>query len=142
MWDKDGWLLDRLGNWRDNFTSLTERPALEGSARPLVWVGPEELPRESAWLGIRPPCLALGLGCNRGTPEQEIAELFRTVLSQNRLSPKAVALAASAEAKRDETGLLAFAGELGIKTVFYPSEQLNQVEVASAFGGRAAPHGD
>ena len=129
VWDPQGWLLGRMEKWRENFTRLLSAPSAEQLEQPLVWVGPEELPENSAWLGIRPPCLALGLGCNRGTSEAEISRLFDTVMNQNRLSRKCVALAASAGAKKDEAGLLDFARGLAVQIIFYNPEQLNQVEV-------------
>ena len=127
VWDPDGWLLDRIDDWQQWFEAIPEKP--EDAALPVVWVGPEAVPEGSAWLGVRPPCLALGVGCNRGTPEREILGLFDSVFSRNRLIPKSVSRVASAEAKRDETGLLEFSRGLKIEPVFYHPDELNQIQV-------------
>ena len=127
VWDPEGWLLGRLGNRRGYFEALPQKP--EDLSEALAWVGPEKLPAGSAWLGVRPPCLALGVGCNRDTPRTEIFKLLESVLAKSGMGRKSIAIVASAEAKRDEPGLLEFAAGLKCETVFYQPEQLNQVEV-------------
>jgi len=81
---------------------------------------------------LRPRNLALGIGCNRGTPAEEIDEFVGKHLRRLFLSFKSVAIIASAEAKRDEPGLIAYAGQYDIPLQFYTSEQLNSVTVPTS----------
>ena len=53
-----------------------------------------------------PPVLAVGIGCNRGTPAEEIKASISTALSEAGLALESVALAATVEDKANETGLL------------------------------------
>ena len=73
----------------------------------------------------------LGIGCNRGTPADEIDEFVATHLKRIFVSLKSVRCIASAAAKRDETGLIEYAGRYDIPLVFYESEELNRVACPS-----------
>jgi len=85
---------------------------------------------------LRPRNLVLGIGCNRNTPLDEIEEFVGTHLRRVFLSLKSVCCIATATAKRDESGLLAFAERYGIRMSFYESEELNRVTVPS----QPSPH--
>ena len=76
---------------------------------------------------LRPP-VYLGIGCNRGTSEAEIAEAFEMFLSRYGLNREQIASIASFEAKRDEEGLLAFAGAYNLPIAFYDPEAINALE--------------
>lgn len=76
---------------------------------------------------LRPRNLVLGIGCNRGTPADEIEEFVCAHLKRIFVSLKSVSRIATAEAKRDEAGLLDFAERHGIPLEFYGSDQLNGV---------------
>ena len=88
-------------------------------------VSPERL------LILRPRNLVLGIGCNRGTPVDEIEELAALHLKRLFLSPKSVCCIASVAAKRDEAGLVAFAEQLGVPLRCFESAELNQVTFPS-----------
>ncbi len=77
----------------------------------------------------RPRSLAVGVGCNRGTPAGEIAAAVATTLEDGGLSPLAVRNWASIEAKADEVGLLAAAKEAGVPVEFFDKDRLNAVVV-------------
>ena len=79
-------------------------------------------------LRLIPKCLALGIGCRRGTPEEAIEEAVKTVLADNGIDRRAVSAIASIDLKKDEEGLLAFANRMGIDPVFYTAEELLAVE--------------
>jgi len=64
---------------------------------------------------LRARPLALGIGCERGCPADEIITLALTVLAEAGLVPDAVAAIASIELKRDEPGILALGSALGRK---------------------------
>lgn len=124
--DPGGWLRPVLDRWPGLFETVAE--ARRDEPR-LVWAGWESLDPPPGWLVVRPPCLALGIGCNRGTPAQEIREFFQEVFSREGLSPACVFSLASVEAKRDEEGLLEFGRSLGLDPVFYRPDQLNEIKV-------------
>ena len=66
--------------------------------------------------------VAVGLGCDRGTPLATLQQALREALAQ-------VAAVASITLKADEPGLLALAHELGWRMAFYPPEVLAAVAV-------------
>jgi cobalt-precorrin 5A hydrolase / cobalt-factor III methyltransferase / precorrin-3B C17-methyltransferase len=78
---------------------------------------------------LRPPSLVVGVGASRGVTAQEVLGLVRDVLDEAGLSPRAVAALASVDAKADEPGLHAAAGQLGVPLHTYPAEALAAVEV-------------
>ncbi len=113
--------------------------ALASSAHGFLFVTNRHLPpqtRPDNLLILRPRNLVLGVGCNRGTPLEEIDEFVGTQLRRIFLSLKSVRCVASAEAKRDEPGLLAFAERHALELSFYGSDELNRVTVPS----RPSPH--
>ncbi len=73
----------------------------------------------------------LGIGCNRGTPVDEIEEFVALHLKRLFLSPKSVCCIASVAAKRDEAGLIEFAERLGVPLRCFESDELNQVDFPS-----------
>lgn len=77
----------------------------------------------------RPSSLVVGVGCSRGATAHEILELLRASLRDAGLSEKSVAYLASVEAKRNETGLLEAARQLGMELRFYPADELAGIEV-------------
>lgn len=106
---------------------------MSGAAGQLV-VTNRILPRRQVseqTLVLRPVNLCLGIGCNRGTSAEEIASVVAANLERLSLSPKSVQCIASARAKEDEAGLLAFAEGCGCALHFYESEELNAVAVPS-----------
>ncbi|MBI2354330.1 MAG: cobalt-precorrin 5A hydrolase [Deltaproteobacteria bacterium] len=108
--------------------------ALESRAQGYLFVTNRHLPpqtRPDNLLILRPRNLVLGIGCNRGTTADEIDGFVSAHLRRILLSIKSVALIATAAAKRDEAGLLAFAEHHAIPLVFYESEELNRVSVPS-----------
>lgn len=71
---------------------------------------------------------ALGIGCRRGVPAERIESAVAAVLDTHAIGWDRIALAASAELKRDEPGLLAFAAKHGLALRFFAAEELNGVE--------------
>ena len=108
--------------------------AVASKARGFLFVTNRHLPPQSQpnnLLILRPRNLVLGIGCNRGTALEEIEEFVGMHLRRIFLSLKSVCCIASATAKRDEDGLLAYAGRHGIRLAFFESEELNRVAVPS-----------
>ncbi len=73
--------------------------------------------------------IALGIGCDRGTPAATIAQAAAEALAQIGATPGQVGAIASIELKRDEAGLLEFAATLNQPVRFYPAAELAQVAV-------------
>jgi len=92
------------------------------------------LPRQyesESTLVLRPLDLCLGIGCNRGTSAEEIESVVLRNLERLSLSLKSVKCIATAQAKGDEAGLLAFAKKTGFRVLCYESDVLNGIEVPS-----------
>jgi len=82
-------------------------------------------------LVLRPRNLVLGVGCNSGTSRDEIEAVILTSLKRLLLSPQSIACLATAEAKREEPGLVACAESLQVPLRWFTSAELNGVEVPS-----------
>jgi len=77
----------------------------------------------------RPKSLVLGIGCNRGTPQEEIEAVIRETLAAEGLSFKSVRNIATIDLKGDEAGLLAVCAKHGWPLTLYTPEELNRVEL-------------
>src|SRR5215472_15329015 len=75
-------------------------------------------------LVFRPPVLALGIGCERGCPSEEIADLAHSTLAEAGLAAAAVAAVVSVELKLAEPGIHALAATLGVPARFFPASRL------------------
>ncbi len=73
--------------------------------------------------------LAVGLGCDRGTPLVTLQLALRAALAQAGVQASQVVAAASITLKADEAGLLALAAEQGWAIAFYAPAQLAEVPV-------------
>lgn len=73
--------------------------------------------------------VAVGLGCDRGTPLATLQSALNQALAQAGAQLSQVAAAASITLKADEPALLALAQELGWQLVFYTPAQLAEVPV-------------
>ena len=104
----DSWLADlppHVSRYSTIETLIAARPnaAIVVSARTL----PADLRRAvSRVIVYRPPVLAVGIGCNRGTPAAEIIAAVEETLARAELSPLSIATVATIDAKADEIGLL------------------------------------
>ncbi len=104
--------------------------AFAGNAKGYLFVTNRHLPpqlQSEDLLILRPRNLVLGIGCNRGTPAEEIAAFVEEHLKRIFLSMKSVACIATAAAKRDEAGLQEYAGKSLLPLLLFESEELNMV---------------
>lgn len=117
-----------------SFYEEIERAAQSGASGVLLVTNGELPPfvEPGRTLVLRPVNLCLGIGCNRGTSVDELESVVAAHLSRLSLSLRSVKCIASARAKEDEAGLLAYAGKADLPIVFYDSDELNGVEVPSA----------
>lgn len=90
-----------------------------------IGITPRVLPTSTPTIWLRPRVLVIGVGCNRGTPEEEIAREVLAVLAEHRLSPLSVLELATIELKMDEEGLLAFARARGWPLRPFNADQIN-----------------
>jgi cobalt-precorrin 5A hydrolase len=76
---------------------------------------------------LRPPSLAAGIGCRRGTGVAEIETALEEALWIAGRSRDSLALLAAHEIKENESGLLEAASRLGIDLKFFTGKRLGQV---------------
>jgi len=72
----------------------------------------------------RPPCLVVGIGCNRGTGADEIIAAVKTALAEAGLAEASVALVATIDAKAAEFGLVEACRRQGWLLHSFTSEQI------------------
>ena len=75
-------------------------------------------------LVLHPAVLALGVGCERGADERELAGLVRETLAAHGLARAAVACVASLELKAGEPAIEALAADLGVPARFFDAAAL------------------
>ena len=75
-------------------------------------------------LVLRPPVLALGIGCERNTDPEELRVLVLKTLRDANLSPNAVACVVSIDLKSNEPAVHALADELGRPARFFAAAAL------------------
>lgn len=73
--------------------------------------------------------VALGIGCDRDTPVETIAQAVDDALHQAGLTATDVAAVASIDLKADEAGLLQIAAVRGWQIKFYQAAELSEVAV-------------
>lgn len=78
-------------------------------------------------LHLVPRVVCLGIGCRRGTPEEEIRAAADRAVRERGIDRDAVAELASVTLKEQEPGLLKFASETGLPIRFFPPEELNRL---------------
>ena len=96
-----------------------------------------QLEQQKNLLLLRPRCLVLGIGCNRHTSQEEIAQAVDGVLNRAWLSRLAVGRIATIIEKGDEAGLLAFAAAVGVPLTTYSREELNSIRGPSPSSAHA-----
>ena len=89
-----------------------------------VFVTDRDVDRGTDALVFHPPVLALGIGCERGCPAEEIADLAHSTLAEAGLATTAVAAVVSVELKLAEPGIHALAAALGVPARFFPASHL------------------
>ncbi len=98
----------------------------------VTWRAASALPPAGRRLLLRPPVLAVGVGCNRGTPVEEFDAALAELFAEAGLAIAAVRCLASIDLKRDEPGLRAFAARHQWPLVFFDKDRLNTVPVAAS----------
>ena len=115
---------------------VVEEPADLSEYKAAVIVSHRLLPDPGVpTMWLRPPSLVVGVGCNRGTPAEEIGREIDSVLEEHGLSSSAVARLATIEKKADEVGLLEVASERDWPLWWYSNDQIN--DEAPDFDGKS-----
>jgi len=109
--DCAGWLRAGSARWADR-------------AELAVRVTERRVADDEVALIFRPPVLALGIGCERFCPAEEIAALAADTLASATLAAEAVAAIVSVEMKCDEPGIHALAERLGVPARFFSAARL------------------
>jgi len=104
---------------------VLKEPRTEGVEGMVLFTVRKAFPLPVPALFAHPPALVLGIGCNRGTPLEEIRREVFAFLEEGGFARESLRVLATAELKWDEAGLLAFAEEVGLPLRFYPKEVLN-----------------
>ncbi|MBN2239903.1 MAG: precorrin-3B C(17)-methyltransferase [Dehalococcoidales bacterium] len=125
-------------NLPDNFTvySLLEELAQSGPAAALVITDRimddtilSRLPKTI--VVYRPKSLVIGLGCNKNTGAAEIEKAVCQTLLDNRLSGRSVRLLATIDIKRNEGGILKYAGKYGLPIEYHSRDNLKKTKFPS-----------
>ncbi len=138
LFDPYGWLGNELGEMAVA-AEAQQLASLYGN-KPGVYVDDRCLSLPPEVLVLRPPSLIAGIGCNRGTPVEEIETLLQSVLASNNLSLQSLAKITSVDLKKDEPGLLSLTIALGVPLVFHSRDALNRVRHVPNPSAMAAKH--
>jgi cobalt-precorrin 5A hydrolase/precorrin-3B C17-methyltransferase len=77
-------------------------------------------------LVLHPPTLALGVGCERGTPPDLLIDHAQALLADHGLAASSVACVASVDLKADEPAVLELAKHLGVPARFFTPGELEK----------------
>ena len=131
--ERDWWMHDTpippsIREYGTISAALADRPqaALVVTHRLLTQ---DEMPILDNGVLYRPKVIVIGMGCNRGTPAEEIEAAIRETLEELQFSLKSVKALATIELKKDEPGLLAVCEKFGWPLVWYTPEELNRVRL-------------
>ena len=113
----------RVTSHQGNADWLAERlpVSLDGSVRITVT---DAIIEPGDALILRPPTLALGVGCERGTSVEELAALAAQTLAKAELSAASIACVVSLDLKADEEAVHALAQRLGVPARFFDAARL------------------
>ncbi|MGB5157181.1 MAG: cobalamin biosynthesis protein [Desulfobacterales bacterium] len=77
---------------------------------------------------LHPKCLIAGVGCNRGTNEQEILEFIANTFEEKGFSLHSLKCLVSIVNKNDEPGLLSAAKKMDVPVIFLVSDELKTIK--------------
>jgi cobalt-precorrin 5A hydrolase len=133
LYDPDNFLAPRLVEWRRYFPPIAESSAFDETApghprTPSVYVDYRLRPFPREALVMRPPALALGVGCHRDLQLSDLTGLIDKVLSDSLLSPLSLALISTAEIRASEPALQELARRYSLPLVIQSMEALAAVQ--------------
>ena len=93
-----------------------------------IYIGVDKKEPYDTTLRLVPRIVTVGIGCRRGISAQVIREAVKTVFGESGVDTASICGIASIDVKKDEIGLLEFAGESGLPIAFHSAEELESVE--------------
>ena len=93
---------------------------------PGVWITDRVVTPLPSVLLLRPPTLALGLGCARGASTDEVVSLAHGALASSGYSAASVAAVVSVDVKADETAVHGAARAFGREARFFTAKRLEE----------------
>ncbi len=127
--DPGGYLREELIGFEEIFEMRPENPEYLCQSGPAVYVGCRNYQWPEGWLRLRPKILMAGMGCNKGTPAEEILKLVEDTFIRFNLSLQSLHTLATIAAKQAEAGLKTAAQHLGVNFTWYTKEELQQIPV-------------
>ncbi|MGO1118253.1 precorrin-3B C(17)-methyltransferase [Rhodovibrionaceae bacterium A322] len=113
--------LDGALPWlEDSRINLCDQAELTARATEQLDVGDKQT------LIYHPATLALGVGCERGCPSDELIDLVERSLAEANLAPQSIACVTSIDLKADETAVHDLAAHLGVPARFFPASDLEK----------------
>ncbi len=116
------WLPDPLPSHLTVYPSLEALQAAAPTAAMVITH--RTLAIDGSAVIYRPLCLVIGVGCNRGTPAEEISEAIEQTLKEAELSPDSLLTLATIEDKADEAGLLEVCERCGWPLKVFTREEI------------------
>lgn len=86
------------------------------------------LPEEKTMLVLHPPVFAVGIGCKKGLPENQVKDAVERVFAEQGLSMDSIFCLASIDLKQDDLGIALLSKHLNKPCYFYTSDQLKQAQ--------------
>jgi cobalt-precorrin 5A hydrolase/precorrin-3B C17-methyltransferase len=125
--DAGSFSVSLLSGHKGGANELARKVASLIGAQPVVTTASEV----SETVIYPPRSLVLGIGCNRGTKADEIEQAAFQLLSEHGLSMKSVRNIATIDIKKNEPGLLEFAGKYSLPIEYFDKETLSRVKSPS-----------
>ena len=117
--------LGKISSERAEFLSATQPVSSQASDRSD---SPDSKKEKELPLLCIPKILVLGIGCKKGTKEEDIEALFQKVMEENHLAKEAVCKVSSIDLKKEEEGLLAFCRSHNLPFETFSAEALQEAE--------------
>lgn len=95
-----------------------------GPEKSRIYVGIHRYPDRTNTLYLHPKALVVGIGCRKGKTMEEIEGFVHKTLQNHRLAMESVCCLASLDLKKEEPGILEFAGKYQIPFVTFSREEL------------------
>ena len=126
-------LKQALAAWPGHFEFVEKPPAREEIH---VRVDYRQRPDDASGLALvmRPRLVVLGLGCHRGIERSEMDSFIDATLSEEKISPQAVALMTTVESRAQEPAFLDISRDRGWPLVIFTKAELSGVEVPNPSG--------
>ena len=127
--DPENWLglRDSVREGADSFRLVDE--GAWNPDKPGVWVSWKAREPEKDMLVLNPPCLAVGVGCRKGTSARDIESFIVSTLKEHGLAVKSLLALGTISDKDQEPGLLFAAANLQKALFFFEPEKLKKVTV-------------